>query len=245
MSDNTVSLRNSVAASLIKKVLGIYIAVTIVVTCVQLVIEYFHVKHSIMHDISTMEKTFEAGLAEALWTFDARQLQSIISGMNELSAIVGVKNDNDEGAEIGSTGSILSRKEQVLVTPDGERLTSSSHIFTPLKGMFSHSFQINYRDPLTKGISSTGRATIYSASNVVIDRIKYGFLLIVVNSAIKVALLWFIIFYFVGRIVGKPLAVLTEAAKKMNPGNPEFFKIRYSPEEEKLLKAEDELGILT
>ena len=245
MSDNTVSLRNSVAASLIKKVLGIYIAVTIVVTCVQLVIEYFHVKHSIMHDISTMEKTFEAGLAEALWTFDARQLQSIISGMNELSAIVGVKNDNDEGAEIGSTGSILSRKEQVLVTPDGERLTSSSHIFTPLKGMFSHSFQINYNDPLTKGISSTGRATIYSASNVVIDRIKYGFFLILINSAIKVALLWFIIFYFVGRIVGKPLAVLTEAARKMNPANPEFFKIKYSPEEKKLLKAEDELGVLT
>lgn len=245
MRSESISLEKSVAASLIKKVFGIYFILTIMVTFIQLSIEYFHVKDSIINDIRKMEKTFEPGIAGALWSFDKPQLHSILFGMNELSAVVGVRIDNDQGTEADAVGVILSGERQVHITPDEERHTSSSDTsFTPMKGLFSHSFDVGYEDMENSKSYVIGRATIYSASGAVIERIKYGFFLIIVNSVIKTAALWFIIFYFVRKIIGRPLGVLTESAEKMNPNNPDFFRIRYSPEEKRLLRSEDELGIL-
>ncbi|MCP4347627.1 MAG: GAF domain-containing protein [Desulfobacterales bacterium] len=234
LDNNKVSIKRSVAATLIKKVFGIYFIVTIIITCVQLTFEYFHVKDSIIYDISRMEKSFETGLAEALWDMNIRQLQSIIYGMNELSIVTGIKIDDEAGSEIGAIGVILRGEEQVFI--------SSSDNFTPLKGLFSYSFQIGH--PFEDENYHVGTATIYSASKVVIDRIKYGFFLIVINSVIKTAALWLIIIYFTRIIIGKPLSVLTDAAEKTDPNNPDFFNIRYSSEEKRLFMAEDELGVL-
>ncbi|MDM8551608.1 ATP-binding protein [Desulfobacterales bacterium HSG2] len=245
MPDKSVSLKKSVAASLIKKVFGIYLVIIVIATGIQLAVEYFHVRESIISDIGKMEKTFERGIAEALWNFDERQLQSVVSGMNELSEVVGVRTDDQMGAEAGGAGVILSGEEQVLVTPDGQRIASSSGTgFTPLKGLFSHTFDIHYDDPI-HGVNVVGRTTVYSASGIVISRIKYGFFLILINSVIKIAVLWFIIFHFVRRIIGEPLAVLTGTTEKMNPNRPDFFETGYSAEEERLLRSEDELGVLT
>ncbi len=243
MLNENVGLKKSVAASLIKKVFGIYFIITIIVTGIQLTVEYFHVKDSIMQDIRKMEKTFKTSLVLALWTFDMTQLQSIIIGMNELSAVTGVKIDDTLAfdSDAKAIGTVLIGEEQVFVTSDGQRLTSSSDTFTPIKGVFSHSFQLDYDQNIGKNI---GRVTIYSASGIVIDRIKYGFFLIVINSVGKTLVLWFIIFYYVRRIIGKPLTALTGTTKKVNPHNPDFFDIRYSPEEKMLLQSEDELGIL-
>ncbi len=240
-----ISLRKSVATTLIKKVFGIYFVITIIATGIQLAVEYFHVKETIINDIGKMEKSFKRGLANSLWEVNTVQLQTVIFGMSELSEVVGVKIDDEKGKETGAIGVILGQEKQILVTPDGQRIASSSGTtFTPLKGLFSHSFDISYEERYG-GVYTVGRATIYSASGIVIKRIKYGFFLIIVNSVIKTAVLWVIILYFVHRIIGRPLAVLTRTTEKMNPNGPDFFEIKYSPGEERLLRSEDEMGVLT
>jgi len=245
MYNESVSIKKSVAASLIKKVFGIYFVLTIMVTLTQLSIEYFHVKESIIKDIMKMEKTFEPGISGTLWDYDWRNLRLILFGMNELSAVVGVRIDNAQGTEIGAAGVILRGERQVHVAPDEESFASSSDTsFTPMRGLFSHSFDVDYENTVNGKAYVVGKATIYSSSGVVIDRIKYGFFLIIVNSVIKTAGLWVIIFFFARRIIGRPLAVLTESAEQMNPNNPGFSEIRRSSEEKRLLQSENELGIL-
>ncbi len=78
MQKNNIKLRNSVATSLIKHVFAIYFIVTILVTCIQLTVEYFHIKEDIINDIEKMEITFKHGLSEALWNYNDIQLQAII-----------------------------------------------------------------------------------------------------------------------------------------------------------------------
>ncbi|MDM8550412.1 HAMP domain-containing protein [Desulfobacterales bacterium HSG2] len=245
MYNESVSIKKSVAASLIKKVFGIYFVLTIMVTLTQLSIEYFHVKESIINDIMKMEKSFEPGISGTLWDYDWRNLRLILFGINELSAVVGVRIDNAQETEVGAAGVILRGERQVHVAPDGESFASSSDTsFTPMRGLFSHSFDIDYENTVSGKSYVVGKATIYSSSGVVIDRIKYGFFLIIVNSVIKTAGLWVIIFFFARRIIGRPLAVLAESAERMNPNNPDFSEIRRSSEERRLLQSENELGIL-
>ncbi len=243
MQKNNIKLRNSVATSLIKHVFAIYFIVTILVTCIQLTVEYFHIKEDIINDIEKMEITFKHGLSEALWNYNDIQLQAIIMGMNELSIVVGVKIDKSDEKEFKGVGVILDKEKQLFITSDNQ-MKALSEKFTPLKGLFFHRFDIYHEDPLSSRQAPVGKATVYSYSGVVINRIKYGFFLIIINSIIKTAALWFIIFYYARRIIGKPLSVLTGTTEKMNPNVPDFFEIKYSPDENRLIQSQDELGIL-
>ncbi len=233
-------IKKSIAASLIKKVFSIYFIVTILITCIQLVNEYFHTKDNVREEIEKMETTFETGLAAAVWEYNMAQLDSIIYGMEEISTVLGVKITDDSGNEIKAIGTTLNeKKEQVFTDSEWNRVDLSS--FTPSRGLFFYSFDIKYYGDSEDVV---GKCFIYSGSEIVIERIKYSFILIIINSIIKTMALWFIIFYFTRKIIGKPLTILTESAEKMDPNNPEFFNISYSAEEKKLLRSEDELGIL-
>lgn len=55
--------------------------------------------------------------------------------------------------------------------------------------------------------------TVYSSHKIVIERVKIGILLIFLASLIKTTGLWFIIVFFVNRILVKPLGQFTEQIK--------------------------------
>ncbi len=60
---------------------------------------------------------------------------------------------------------------------------------------------------------------IYSSNKIVIDRVKYGFILIIVNSVLKTAALWLIFFYFINHFLSKPLTDFTQQIKEINLDN--------------------------
>ncbi|MBF0201373.1 MAG: SpoIIE family protein phosphatase [Desulfamplus sp.] len=241
-----IGLTKSIGATLITKVFGIYFVLTLMITGIQLTVEYFHIKQTVLNDIRKMESTFKPGIAKGLWNMDISLLHPIIFGMNELSTVVGVKIEDNTGEEFCSMGVISSRGRQVFVTSEGDRFDADSNIpFNPRKGLFSHSFNIEYINPFDNLTYELGEVSIYSSAGVVIDRIKYGFFLIIVNSIIKTTALWFIIIYFVKTIIVRPLAVLTHATEKMNPNSSDFFNMTYSPEEQDMLSSNNELGNLT
>lgn len=69
------------------------------------------------------------------------------------------------------------------------------------------------------------QVTIYSNNQLVFDRVKYGFILILVNSIIKTIALWFIIYYFIKKYLGQPLQEFTSKIHNQNIQSPQTIDL--------------------
>jgi len=90
------------------------------------------------------------------------------------------------------------------------------HLFGDL---FSNSHKLIHNVEDTEQKIDTGVIIIYSNETVVLNRVKYEFLVIIINAIFKTFILW-IIFYLVTRkILSKPLFNLTKAASEITLKN--------------------------
>ncbi len=219
-----VQLKDSVATQLLKIIFGIYFIITVLVTMVQLTSEYYHVKANVARDIQTLPVAFGPGISDAVWTFNDKMLHSILVGMEKIHIVAGVKILNSDGNAIQSIGKIIHKEEKSPVT--GQK--SSSPAADPPKKLFEtlfgHEFPIVYHNE-ERNSRTIGTGIIYFSSNVVIERVKYGFILILVSSVIKTAALWIIFLIFVRRILGIPLGHLTRDLGQLDMDNLEPVNI--------------------
>ena len=200
--------RKFLAVRLLKVIFSLYLLVTVVVTVVQMVAEYADVKEQVAKDIIDLQNLFYPAFATALWNYDNRQMQAIISGMVEIDVVKGIKiiDTTQNELEMGAIGLVESDKQGwEMVNADGERQAVSN----PLFQVDTYSNKI-YFDSDSLGHMEIGELRLYSDSAVVIEKIKYGVILILINSIIKTCALWFIFLYFIHRQVGKPLQAITK-----------------------------------
>ena len=104
--DFSVNIRNSLSSRLLKIVLSIYIAVTLVVTVMHVLIEYDSVKKNVHGELVTVQRTFADSLSQALWQLDREQLNVTVDGITELPAIIGASIYGLDGVVIASAGQI-------------------------------------------------------------------------------------------------------------------------------------------
>ena len=168
------------------------------------------------NEIEQLSVTFGPGLGASLWTYNTNLLQSIIVGMHENDVVVGVK--IDDGGDIKGIGTIEVADGKYLRIDNGgeKRDLVEKQFFLNLIG---HEFPIIYTDDRGVTMRRLGTGEIYSSSAVIYERVKHGFMLIIVNSVIKTLALWFIFIYFTRRILGRPLTNLTLATKEMDLDN--------------------------
>lgn len=234
---------SSLSTSLIQLVFIVYLSMTVLITCIQLVNEYYHTKKLIEKELTLLEDVFEGGLAEALFSVDSIGLESIVKGICKIPIVKGVMVLDEFGVSKQQIGYVQGNHgKQILIKDNGTVLVEGDPSFVPLRGMFSHEFNIDYT---YTGNETVGQLVVYSGASVIIDRISYSFFLITVNSVILIGILWAIIFYFTRHVIGKPLKTLTHTTEKFNPNNPDFKTISYSTEEKKLLSSGNELGVLS
>ena len=195
----------SIAARLFKSVFLCYCAVTVFVTCGQLVTEYLQTKHNIVDTLESTEQIFGSSLSKALWMMNRESLKSILLGIQELPVVVGVKVEDETGAIIQTVGKF---EDKDLVD-----------------ALFSRSFLIRFtgEDGESKII---GKTTIYSDQNRVINQIKFGFLIIAINAAVKTLALWFIFIFIVNRYLSQPLEKLLSAIRKIQWDQPNASKLQ-------------------
>ena len=194
-----IPLNKSIATRLLKAVFGLYLVVTIVVTISAMVTEYNHTGDEIETEIIDLQETMLPIIASALWTYDKPSLQSIMKGMLSNPDVVGIKIDaGDEVLTLGHTG---VGKELIV-----------------------HEFPIVYRD--TNGRPQVlGSGKIYTSTSIIFDRVKFGFLLILITAVIKTAVLWLLFIYFMQKIIVNPLASLTSQTESINMNNLQEIKI--------------------
>jgi len=207
---------HSISTQLLKIIFGLYFIVAIVVTIVQLTAEYYHVKDEINLELKTLPETFGPGITQALWGFDRTLLQSILVGMWNMPIVTGVEIKDETGNHFQSIGIIKENSE-----PQGKTSETNNPFFSNL---FGYTFDVIYTDRGNNKFMA-GTVTVYSNTRVVLDRVKYGFVLIVVNSIIKTAALWLIFLYFIRRLLGRPLEDLTAAVNSVDVNQLEPLQI--------------------
>lgn len=156
----------SIAVTLLKVVFGLYFTLTVIITLIHVTIEYFHTRDSVKHELATIQGTFEPALRLALWQINDDQLASIAEGINNLPVVTALE-------IIGSEGPLWS---------------SGLSDDASTRGAFFHQFPVTQQ--FGEETIPLADVRFYSNHSVVIERVKVGFYLILLNAVIKSTALW-------------------------------------------------------
>lgn len=218
-----MSFWNSLAGRLFKLVFGSYLILAIIVTAIQLFIEYAAVHNIIYNDIQSLGKSFSGGITNAMWEIDRDLLKTMAKGISQSSIVTGVRIISADGevfAEVGETPNTLENEQE--------------HFFGEFQ-FFSH--KVSKQTPT--GLRELGAFTIYSNRSVALSRIKYSFFVILINSIIKTTGLWIIFYIVITKSLSKQLAQLSDVVSG----------IRFASETNQIVHIDyphnDELGILS
>lgn len=212
----------SLAGRLFKLVFSSYLGLAILVTGIQLGIEYSTIQKLIGNDLASLGNSFKGGVAEAMWELDRPLLQTMAKGIAQSSIVTGVQISSQEGIVFSEIGEIPSR-----ASPEAGRLLASFQ---------SDTTALRKKTPL--GVRELGTLRIFSNRSVALERIKYSFIVIVINSLVKTAGLWGIFYVVITRGLSAPLSRLTEVVSQ----------IKFASESREAIPLEyphkDELGTL-
>lgn len=216
-----VSITNSIAARLLRIVFSIYCIITIALTLSHMLFEYRSAKDSIMEDLKKGAEVFNDGVGLALWHEDQEQVSSMIQGALNFPGIIGMKVEQAAG-DWEESGGIALDAEGQLIRHENEE-TNEQIRSDLLKEIFFYSTEVIFEEE-GEGIVA-GTITLYSSTSVVFDQVKDGFLVILVNAALKTLALW-IIFLIVSRyVLTRPLSILGNAVGHLNLDNLTASKI--------------------
>ena len=186
-------LSHSIGMRLLQSVFAFYFGITLLLTSWQLWEEYASAEQSLERELDSLDKAFSPSLAEALWTVNRDQVESILQGMNRVPVIAGVRVTDSERAVMGLSG---AARTQQPVAQGARPYQSRSYTIV---------FQNQYQAP-----TEVGQLTLYMDPLLTFKRAQRSLLFILINSLLKSLALWVIIFAFVRKIIVIPLGVLAD-----------------------------------
>lgn len=184
---------NRLSRKMLRVVLALYLGVTFVVTVFSFAAEYARTRSAILDELHQLEKTFHLPISTSLWQLNDQQLDSLLHGLLDMPIV-----------------------EQVDVyNPDGN-LVSSLQAFDENSAPLS---LFSYERPLAWELSGKeielGRVRIYSSSDIVLDRVLFGFSMIAATSVFKVSVLSVLFLWAFRNFLGRPLQKLTRQVEEI------------------------------
>ena len=221
--------KNGIGLRLLRYVFGCYLIVAVLITALQLNSEYRDVKREVFNQINNIETTFKDSIMNSIWSFDTSQLEVILSGMMKIDAVSGIKIVSERNQVIASIGDVVSDDsiiylEENLANPNMKEVELAQVNSTKRQTLFEYAFPLERLENANGPYTLIGFGHIYTDVNIIIDRVKYSFLLIIIFSIIKSAALWLFFLFFVNKFVAKPLEALANAASALNPDKLETLK---------------------
>ncbi|MBF0469989.1 MAG: diguanylate cyclase [Gammaproteobacteria bacterium] len=189
-----IPITRSISMRLLARVFTIYFTITIFITFLHIVLEYSHTKKAVLEELEAVDKTFTPALRTALWEINHEQLQSIADGIVKLPTIVALVIEDNHGKTIIESGDYTAAVQQET------RFYHQFHITQTFSG--EEIFLAN--------------ATFYTSKSVVIDRIIFGFTIILLNAAVKSFILLILILWAFRVILFYPLRRLTQKISAIN-----------------------------
>jgi len=211
-----VTLKKSLSIKLLKAVFTIYFSITLLITALHVYIEYQDTKSTIKQELILLEKTFKPVMSTALWEFNTAQQQSILEGIYNVPYVSAVSMKKKEG-----------QKNYFLGSEEKE---------------FFHSFKIFNTFEGEEVLLS--ELTIYSDKSKILQRVKTGFLLIVLNAFIKSILLWLLFLWAFKKYLSTPLEKFVKNVQEINLNQIENQKIDLHVDDNELRVIEDSFNTM-
>jgi signal transduction histidine kinase len=230
-----VPQRQSIATRLLTLTFSLYFVIAIVVTLGHMSFEYGQAKQNIRADLQMFQNTFQPILSQMVWSLNRDGLRKTVDGIAEAPTIAGVRiiaagfDELAVGAVLDDKGKLVNASQ--LNKPDFLLIEETG------SGLFGYEFPISYRLP-NGNLEVLGKGIFYSSNAIVFQRVKYGFVLIVLNSVIKTVTLWLIFSWLSRRILQGPLATLTRAVHDVDFAHLEQARIKLD------IKGDNELKVL-
>jgi len=204
-----VKLATNLSRQLFRSVIVIYFMITLTVTALHVIIEYFYTESHISEELKITARTFEPALRMALWDMNDEQLRSIAKAIYEMPLVYGVE--------------IFDPNGKALVTMYAPELDTQER-------KISHEIFIHatYNDNKIY----LARVVIYSDDHATFNRIKVGFLMIFLNALIKSAALVLLFFFAFRKHLQRPLHELIQKIQQLDPAKRERIKISPSGDNE-------------
>ncbi|MGK5094069.1 hypothetical protein WDW89_18900 [Deltaproteobacteria bacterium TL4] len=232
-----VQIKDSIATKLLALVFSIYFVITLTLTILHMVVEYSKTKENIRAELQMFQKTFEPTIADFIWSINESQLQSALEGMINIPSLIGIEVLDDEDHQVGVIGTIISSGGN-YVTFNADRKPEPLGEKTMFADIFGYSFPLKYR---YQGEDvEVGKATLYSSSKVILDRVQSGFILIIINAVIKTVALWIIFLTISRRLLARPLSILAWSANQINLDNLEDIEVKIKTKGRNELKIVEE-----
>ncbi|MGE7413637.1 GGDEF domain-containing protein [Methylobacterium tarhaniae] len=195
----------ALAGRLMRVMFGCYIVVAVGLTALQMFVAYRAASQRLQDDVAALQRTFSPGIEDAMWRYNAEVLRGILTGMQEIPAVVGVEVRDEAGRRIQATGSFTDESGKVRHFGSGDERHATRSFGTP----FSRTFPVVHTDENGR-LYPIGSWTVHSDDSIAIAQVKNTLYVIVINSAIKSLMLWFIFYLVIRSMVGRPLGQIRD-----------------------------------
>ena len=211
----------SISRKLLTRVLSFYFILTLSVTGIQIVAEYFNTKNHINSELLTLEKTISGSLTRAVWELNTQQAVDISEGLVAIPMIKGRTVTDEANNIITQLGAVISPDK--LKIHNDSVTTESKKISSITDGLFGHSFPLVFE--FSGRTTSVGRVTLLSSNAVIFGRIEVGIYFLIGNAIVKTAFLVFLFTLAFNKLLTRPLYELTEQIKQVDLDDPESSKL--------------------
>jgi signal transduction histidine kinase len=211
----------SISRRLLTRVLSVYFILTFIVTCGQIVAEYYNAKNSIISELLYLEKTFSGSLTRAVWELNTQQTIDIAEGLVAIPQIKAISVADEKGDIIVQLGDIPQQSQTIL----NDQSSTNSHKVIGLagNGVFGHSFPLIFE--FTGRSTKVGSVTLLSNNQVIFQRIEVGIYFLIGNAIAKTAFLMFLFFIAFSKMLTEPLTKLTDQINQFDLDDPESSKL--------------------
>jgi signal transduction histidine kinase len=236
VAKSIITTRESIATRLLALTFSIYFLVAMVITVGHMKFEYDQEKRNIIQDLNVFHTTFQPIMSQMVWSINHDALRATVEGIAAAPTIAGVRimpNGMDEIA----IGTIRNAKGQVVRAGQVDK-----PIFWDADdglGVFDFEFPILYKTSDGR-VENLGKGVFYSSNAIVLQRVQYGFVVIVANALIKTAALWIIFSWLSNRVLRRPLAKLNNAVLSVDFERLEHLEIDLGTRGRNELKALEE-----
>ncbi len=194
-------MQESISTRLMRSVFICYCVVAIIVTLVHVVQEYRYTQEAIAKELQSYQLIFGPVLAKSMWDLDQERIQDILKAIHNVPIIEGIKiqKADQHNSFYTGLGKVIKSSGQALHL--FEKQDSKDLAYS--KDLFKYEFNIEYS--YAGKLQTLGKATFYSSSHIVLNRVKLGFIFLVINAVIKGIALWLIFYWFSQKTLLTPL----------------------------------------
>jgi diguanylate cyclase (GGDEF)-like protein len=176
----------NLSQKMMRVIFSIYLGVTCLITGMQFLTEYLKTQDSISSELKQLEETVRGPISASLWQYNQTQLDVLIAGLVKMPIIEGVD--------------VLDKHSQNIIAKRSYMPDS-----TPLS-IFETKSDLNWW--LNGEKVFLGTLILYSSSEVVLDRVLFGFSLIAMTAIIKLSVLFWLFIWAFDRYLAKPMQEL-------------------------------------